>query len=396
MELLELTYRLYGLAVFRGLQADPVIEALMLYLRDWVDGSNWEAFLSYGEFASRLYRAGGDLGRHIQRAVEQDENVCIRAAGRGEALPEHLVQAVEGELKTLQAAADLTPEALALPLLETNWGYLPRFGTTRVDLAALYRERLENVGRYGWGMYARHHMFYLDESGHVVPVRHPDETRLSELVDYRREQELILDNTRALLAGRPAANVLLTGDAGTGKSSTIKAVVNELYPQGLRIIEVRKELLRTIPSLLDELTDNPLKFILFIDDLSFQKGDDRYSALKAVLEGSVSAKSRNVAIYATSNRRHLVRETFSDREGDDIHRGETMQEMISLSERFGLHVTFQKPNKETYLEIVRRLAESRGAQLEAGTLEALAERFALERGGRSARAAKQFVDSLLR
>ena len=118
--------------------------------------------------------------------------------------------------------------------------------------------------------------------------------------------------------------------------------------------------------------------------------------MKAVLEGSVSAKSRNVAIYATSNRRHLVRETFSDREGDDVHRGETMQEMISLSERFGLHVTFQKPNKETYLEIVRRLAEARGAQLETGTLEALAERFALERGGRSARAAKQFVDSLLR
>lgn len=396
MELKELTYRLHGLAVFRGLQADPVIEGLMGYLRDWADGSNWEAFLSYGAFVSRLYRAGGDLGRHIQRAVEQDENECIRGAGRGEALPEHLVRAVEEELRALQAAADLTPEALALPLLEGHWAYLPRFQTAKVDLAALYRERLENVGRYGWGMYARHHMFYLDEGGHVVPVRHPDETRLSELVDYRREQELILDNTRALLAGRPAANVLLTGDAGTGKSSTIKAVVNELYPQGLRIIEVRKELLRTIPSLLDELTDNPLKFILFIDDLSFQKGDDRYSALKAVLEGSVSAKSRNVAIYATSNRRHLVRETFSDREGDDVHRGETMQEMISLSERFGLHVTFQKPNKETYLEIVRRLAEARGAQLETGTLEALAERFALERGGRSARAAKQFVDSLLR
>ena len=121
-----------------------------------------------------------------------------------------------------------------------------------------------------------------------------------------------------------------------------------------------------------------------------------YSALKAVLEGSVSAKSRNVAIYATSNRRHLVKETFSDREGDDIHRGETMQEMISLSERFGLHVTFQKPNKDTYLAIVRRLAQVQGVALEAGTLEALAERFALERGGRSARAAKQFVDSLAR
>lgn len=396
MTLNELNVRLHSLAVFRGLLQDPVVEALAQCVRDCADLANWEASLSYGEFVSRLYRAGGDLGRHIQRAVEQDENVCIRAAGRGEALPEYLVWTVEAELKTLQAAADLTPETLALPLLKKNSEYLPRFGTTKADLAALYRKRLADVGRYGWGIYARHHMFYLDESGRVVPVRHPDGVRLSELVDYRREQELILDNTRALLAGRPAANVLLTGDAGTGKSSTVKAVVNELHPQGLRIIEVRRELLRAIPALLDELTDHPLKFILFIDDLSFQKGDDSYSALKAVLEGSVSAKSGNVAIYATSNRRHLVRETFSDREGDDIHRGETMQEMVSLSERFGLHVTFQKPDKATYLEIVRRLAEDRGVALETGTLEALAERFALERGGRSARAARQFVDSLLR
>ena len=242
MTLKELSSRLYSLAVFRGLLRDPVMEALARCVRDCADLSNWDALGSYGEFVSRLYRAGGDLGRHIQRAVEQDENVCIRAAGRGEALPEYLVRTAAEELRTLQAAAELTPETLALPLLRSDSEYLPWFGTTEVDLAALYRERLENVGRYGWGMYARHHMFYLDEGGHVVPVRHPDETRLTELVDYRREQALILDNTRALLAGRPAANVLLTGDAGTGKSSTIKAVVNELYPQGLRIIEVRKEL----------------------------------------------------------------------------------------------------------------------------------------------------------
>ena len=171
-------------------------------------------------------------------------------------------------------------------------------------------------------------------------------------------------------------------------------MVNELYPQGLRIIEVRKELLRAIPSLLDELTDNPLKFILFIDDLSFQKGDDSYSALKAVLEGSVSAKSRNVAIYATSNGRHLVRESFSDRDGDDIHRSETMQEQMSLSERFGLRVTFQKPDKETYLHIAAHLAREQGIALPEAELSAQAERFALERGGRSARAARQFVDSL--
>ena len=140
---------------------------------------------------------------------------------------------------------------------------------------------------------------------------------------------------------------------------------------------------------------NPLKFILFIDDLSFQHDDDNFSVLKAILEGSVSAKSRNVVIYATSNRRHLVKETFSGREGDDIHRNDTMQEIISLSERFGIQVTFQKPTKQIYLGIVRHLAERKGITMPVSELETQAERFALARGGRSARAANQFVDGLL-
>ena len=238
-------------------------------------------------------------------------------------------------------------------------------------------------------------MFYIGDGIHIVPVINPDQTRLSSLIDYKREQQIILDNTVALLEGKPAANILLTGDAGTGKSSTVKAVVNELHDRGLRILEVRKEQLHAIPAILDELNTNPLKFILFIDDLSFQKDDDNFSALKAILEGSVSAKSRNVVIYATSNRRHLVKESFSGRDGDDIHRNDTMQEIISLSERFGIQVTFQKPNKETYLGIVRHLAEEKGIKMNTNELELLAERFALGRGGRSARAATQFIDGLL-
>lgn len=390
MELTQLRERLRVLAVFRGLLSDPVVEGLCAYL-NCRENNKALAPSVYAEFVSRLYRAsGGDLAQHILRAVEEDENVYIRAVGRGEKPPAYMTQCVEEELNTLQAAASLTAGALTAGLISP--APLPRFGTSSLDLPSLYWKRLNAIGRHGWGIYAHNHMFYLDGEGRIVPVRHPDGTRLSDLVDYRRERQLVLDNTLALLAGRPAANVLLTGDAGTGKSSTIKAVVNELWTQGLRIIEVRREQLRLIPALLDELSGNPLKFILFIDDLSFQKGDDSYSALKAVLEGSVSAKSHNVAIYATSNRRHLVRETFSDRDGDDIHRGETMQEQLSLSERFGLRVTFQKPDKETYLHIVRHLAQN--LNLPPEELEAGAERFALERGGRSARAARQFVESL--
>ena len=146
---------------------------------------------------------------------------------------------------------------------------------------------------------------------------------------------------------------------------------------------------------MDELSENPLKFVLFIDDLSFLNDDDNFNALKAVLEGSVTAKSQNIVIYATSNRRHIIKEKFSDREGDDIHRNDTMQELISLSERFGIHITFSKPNKETFLKIVRHLANEHELEMPQEELDAQAERFALERGGRSARLARQFVDGLL-
>jgi len=252
-----------------------------------------------------------------------------------------------------------------------------------------------NIGSYGYGMYARYHVFRVDDEGSIVPVRHPDPIRLSDLVDYERERTIILDNTRALAAGLPAANILLTGDAGTGKSSTVKAVVNELAPRGMRILEVRKEQLRNIPVILDELTRNPLKFIIFIDDLSFSNDDDNFAALKAILEGSVSAKSDNVAIYATSNRRHMVKERFSDREGDDVHRNDTMQEIISLSDRFGIRVSFSKPDKATYLDIVHKLVDDAGIRMDQDELDLLAERFSTRRGGRSARGARQFVDSLL-
>jgi len=391
-ELSALNIRLRSLAVFRALLKDEVIVSLARYL-DALDMPIATAVDAYAAFVSALYAAGDtSLARYILNAVTDDENPYICTIGRGEQPSAEMEQSVCAELETLQQLADLTPEHLQSGLDLS--GALPAFAVEKLDLAANYRERCENIGKYGYGIYAKHHMFYVESDGRIVAVRNPDPVRLSELVDYQREKKIIFDNTLALLAGKSAANVLLTGDAGTGKSSTIKAIGNELYEQGLRILEVRKEQLYEIPAILDRLAHNPLKFILFIDDLSFQKGDDNYSVLKAILEGSVSAKSKNVAIYATSNRRHLVKESFSDRDGDDVHRNDTMQELISLSERFGIHVTFQKPSREVYLHIVRHLMDERGIVMPEGEMIVLAERFALERGGRSARAARQFVDGL--
>ena len=386
-----LNIQLQSLAIFRNLLQDPVVAALGNFL---AQTETTGAVSAYGNFVAELYRTDKrTLAGYIQSIVCQDENAYIRMIGRGETPWAEMEAGIWAELKVLQAVADLTPEKLRKGL---DWqGYLPGFGIKTVDLAEIYRQRCRDISKFGYGIYAKYHMFYVNQDNKIVPVRNPDRTRLASLVDYEREKKIILDNTVALLEGRPAANILLTGDAGTGKSSTVKAVVNELRDQGLRVLEVRKEQLHEIPWVLDELSANPLKFILFIDDLSFQKDDDSFSALKAILEGSVSAKSRNVVIYATSNRRHLVKETFSDRDGDDIHRNDTMQEIISLSERFGIQITFQKPNKQTYLGIVHHLAKERGLDYDPVKLELEAERFVLQRGSRSARAAAQFIDSLM-
>ena len=187
---------------------------------------------------------------------------------------------------------------------------------------------------------------------------------------------------------------MLYGDAGTGKSSSVKAIANEFAADGLRLVEVKKNQLYQIPALLDSLAQNPLKFILFIDDLSFSANDDNFAALKAILEGSVGGRNQNVVVYATSNRRHLIKETLSDRSGDDIHEADTRQELMSLSARFGLTVTFQRPDKVRFEEILLDLAKQYGVQMPSDQLFIKGEAFAIRAGGRSPRVARQFIELL--
>lgn len=375
------------LCIFRDLFQDPVLSSLRVYLENPTSSA-------YAEFVAALYNAnGGNLGEYIKELCWNSENVYVKMVGAGKDVPNYLYCALVSELDLLQKVADLRKETLTIPL--ASKAFLPAFTTTKLCLKELYLHRAENIGKYGYGIYAKYHMFCVDEAGDLVPVCHPDPIELSDLVGYEQERKIILDNTKALLQGKPAANILLTGDAGTGKSSTVKAVGNAFWQDGLRIVEVRKDQLHAVPQILDKLSSNPLKFVLFLDDLSFLKDDGPFHALKAMLEGSVTAKSDNVVIYATSNRRHIIQEKFSDRDGDEVHRKDTMQELISLSERFGIHVTFSKPNKETFLHIVHHLAEENAIHLPKEEIELLAERFALERGGRSARLARQFIQGLL-
>lgn len=346
----------------------------------------------YCEFVSSLYDAGCDLGAYIEDVLRSADNIYVRKIASGEAVPAVMQACFLRELEMFSELTRITSaELLCAAGLEAE---LPAFDNTEKNFSEIIPSMLENASKLGYGIYARYGMFRVGADAKLLPVLSPDPIRLSNLVGYEDERGKVLENTRALLRGLPAANVLLCGDAGTGKSSTVKAVANELRGEGVRLIELRKEQLPMLPEIMGEIADNPLKFILFIDDLSFACDDDGFGALKAILEGSAAAKTSNAVIYATSNRRHIVKETFSSREGDDIHRNDTMEEMLSLSARFGLSITFTKPNKALYLRIVHALAEEFNIEI-ATELDIRAEAFALAKGGRSARVASQFIDNLI-
>ena len=397
MKLREWNARLHGLVVFRSLLDDPVV-AKLVGLTDRMEAGA----PGYGpvcdavaQFEAALFEHTTNWGSYLSAAVLEAETVCVRQAASGTLAPA-LQTALDSELAFLQALCGLTlDELLAAAGSATGQAqelaFLPRWETSGIDLPAAYAQRMSEVGKKGYGMFAKHHVFTV-ENGQLVPVKYPDPQRLSELPGYEKEREKVIANTKALLAGMPANNVLLYGDAGTGKSSAVKAIANEFAPEGLRLVEVKKNQLYQIPDLMDKLAANPLKFILFIDDLSFTANDDNFAALKAILEGSVGGRAKNIAVYATSNRRHLIKETLTDRTGDDIHEADTRQELMSLSARFGLTVTFQRPEKARFETILAELAKQHGIDMPMDQLLVKAEAFAIRAGGRSPRVAKQFIE----
>jgi predicted AAA+ superfamily ATPase len=232
--------------------------------------------------------------------------------------------------------------------------------------------------------------------GILQPVTHVHRISLQDLHGIERQKQLIDQNTQQFVAGAPANNVLLTGARGTGKSSLVKGVLNKYAPKGLRVIEVEKQDLLDLPDLVDLVHERPERFLLFCDDLSFEADEPGYKALKAVLDGSVAAASQNVLVYATSNRRHLMPEYMQEnleakRVGDEIHPGETVEEKISLSERFGLWVSFYPFTQDEYLGIVDHWLRHFAVDPSAGTVRQEALQWALSRGSRSGRVAWQFA-----
>lgn len=383
--------KLHSLVIFRSILNDETIKKLSALFESGDSDKNLVTD-KYCDFAMSVLSQGGNFSRYLLNLILEDENIYTRYKITGFGNGELLEPLLDRELEILEEISSFDGSALRAFLGDET---LARWKNEKLDFKTIYNDRLNEIGKKGFGIYAKYHMFILNDGGEIVPIKNPDPQSLSSLSGYERERSIIIANTNALLEGKPANNVLLYGDAGTGKSSTVKAIGNEFKDRGLRIIELKKEQLHLIPELLDSLSEKPLKFILFIDDLTFSSDDRDFCALKATLEGGVSSRGSNTIIYVTSNHRHLIKETNSDRQGDEISIGDKVQEIVSLSARFGLTVTYSKPDKDLYCKIVKALATSGGIEADEEKLFVKAEAFAIRHGGRNPRTAKQFVDLLL-
>jgi len=265
------------------------------------------------------------------------------------------------------------------------------------DSEGLYQALISFYHEHGVGQYALNKAFRWDgKKSEIVPVTHTEDITLSGLVGYEEQKKILVDNTLAFLEDRPANNVLLYGESGTGKSSSVKALLNEFAPRGLRMVEVYKHQIEDLNFIVDLIKDRNYKFVIFMDDLSFEHFEVEYKYLKAFIEGGLEKRPDNILIYATSNRRHLMKESWSDREDktDDMHESETMQERMSLVDRFGLMIRYFSPGQEEYLKIVRTLAGEYKVNASEEDLTLGAIQWELKHGGFSGRAARQFVEFL--
>ena len=397
MELNALRASLRGISAYLEVTNTTVLGGIWMML-DALYQKNGEEALE--EYVSRFYVLRSDgyegLGDWLWDWLRYNETPYSRLIGQGKSDPA-LENAARRDIETLVLLAetdcDRFIDALK-PLLGNEYAAvlagLPRWRAAAPfdfdSLTQFYRD-------HGAGQFAKYRAF-LWEDGNLVPVADPDCPKPEDLLGYEHQRGMVEQNTRLMLAGRQANNVLLFGDGGTGKSATVKSMLYLPGMEDLRLIEVEKENLTGMPGLIRSLAGRRQKFILFIDDLAFDQDDKTYSALKTILEGSLEKRPSNVAIYATSNRRHLVRQTFTERAGEEVDTFETISEKTALAERFGLRIPYLTMNKAGYLALVDHLAAQAGIQMDAETLHAQAMTWEIRHAGRSPRVARQFVASL--
>ncbi len=397
MDLMTIRAALLGLSAYRTLKDGDILSRNLHLLTAIKDNRGEDALEAYtGLFYALRSRGYDGLGAWLWDALRFEETPYAHLA-ESDGNDPVLTESARRDVETLRALAGLDCEvyvvALTVLLPQEFAGVLeglPRWSSevpfTFEDLNAFYKDQ-------GAGLFA-HYRAFLWEEGRLIPVADPDCPKPMDLLGYELQRDQVEANTRQMFTGHQANNVLLFGDGGTGKSATVKSMLYLPGMEDLRLIEIQKENITGLPSLIRSLEGKRHKFILFIDDLAFDQDDKTYSSMKTILEGSLEKRPVNVAIYATSNRRHLVRQTFSERAGEEVDTFETISEKTALAERFGLRIPYLTMNKVSFLALVEHLAKQAGIEMPKEELHSKAMTWEIRHAGRTPRVARQFIASL--
>ena len=395
MEMMKL--KLMSVSVFKDILKTPQVEALM----NLTDSKSPEALIrSYTELVHSIWSEGHEtLSDAIAWHLKYDESFFGEAMALNQ-VPQNMKDAAAMDIRRLSSVSMLSFAGLKRnlynALIQKNQDYGPIIQNMAEPIQGqgfTEEEVFESFWKNGCGKFALARAFRY-EHGHVIPIKNHDPISKDDMIGYDYQRDMVLENTRTLVCGKLANNVLLYGDSGTGKSATVKSLINMPEFYQLRLVEIAKNSIDQLTDLVRMLGKQPQKFIVYIDDLSFEREDKSFSALKTALEGGLEHRSTNVAIYATSNRRHMVRESFSDRQGDDVHAKETLEERTSLSQRFGLRLAYLSLDKTRYTNMVLELCHKRTLDISDDEIRVEANRWEIQHGGRTPRVAVQLVEKL--
>ena len=382
-----------SVVIFRNILKTKVIKKLLKFLncktKENID--NIKQIDLYCEFLSELFKSDNNLADFILSQIFLDDNIYISKCILKQEINNNLKKIFKNELNFFKYISSFDFSSIFNKEYSKN---IAELEIKEIDFYKIYFEHIKNIDKKGYGIFYNNNMFVLDDRKNIIAVKNKDNQDIKKLYGYEIERNKVLSNTKILIEGKKANNILLYGDAGTGKSSTVKAVANFFKDEGLRLIEIKKNQLHFITDIIEKLSCSPLKFIIFIDDLTFSSNDDIFSYLKAILEGGVNSFPNNIAVYVTSNYRHLIKENFTDRTGDDIHIEDTIQQIMSLTNRFGMIITFQRPSRDLFKEIVLSYAKENNIKTDKEELINQAEAYAIRSAGRSPRVAKQFIELL--
>ncbi len=389
-------------SIFKNVIEDTIVSKFINFIKLINSDSLFDDVVkAYSDFIYELYnkQENQNLYEYINRLVYTDENILSRGCSDCIKENEQILETARYELRLIDELISFDYTKI-INTLKSKYNenkdiieHFPVFYTNSGNLFDL-DDILSSYKHYGYGIFSCYSAFKYNENKEIVPIKYFEALTFSDLKNYDYQKNIIKQNTKAFLEGKNANNVLLYGDRGCGKSSTVKALINEFSDYNLKIIQVYKESFMYLGELYEKIRDLPVKFIIFADDISFDENDKNFSSIKASLEGSLSNMPSNALIYATTNRIHLVKESFSSREGNEVHCNDTIDELVSLSDRFGITLTFSLLNKIEYFDIVKKIASDCCIEIN-DTLLAEAERFSLLKGIRTPRVARQFINDYI-